>query len=132
MIKEAPLRTCVCRQVGPDINPTALSRSEDHVGQTLVNSIVADANPEPYRYGRPIRGRRVEGRRCAQHATTRQRKRDRKTTGDRDDERWTGNAVDLSIDDLKTDGRTLLGGIEFAQQVDGLYRSVLDVPASRA
>ncbi len=132
MIEEAPLPTRVCREIGPNINPTTLTLGEDNVCQTLVNSIVADANSEPYRRGPLIRARRVEGRCCAQNATAREWKRHRETTGDRDDERWAGYTVDLSIGDLKTDGWTLLGGIEFAQEVDGLHGCVLDVPAARA
>ena len=132
MIEEAPLPACVGGQVSSNVNPATLTLREDDVAQTLVDSVVADANAKPNRRGRPLRGRRIESRRGAPNATARQRQRDRETTGDWNNQRRTGHATYLSIGDLKTDRRTLLGGVEFAQEVDSLDWSVLDVPASRA
>jgi hypothetical protein len=42
------------------------------------------------------------------------------------------DAVNLPIRDPKTNRRSLLGTVEFAQKIDGLDRRVLDAPASRA
>lgn len=132
MIEKAPLPTCIGGQIGPDLNPAALARCEDDVGQALIDSIVADADSQPHGGCRPIGGRWLESCGRAQHATARQRKRNRETAGDWHDERRTGNAVDLPIGDLKAGRRPLLGGVEFSEEVDGLHRSVLDVPACRA
>jgi hypothetical protein len=40
-------------------------------------------------------------------------------------------AVNPSSGDIKAGGRPLLGAIEFAKEVDGADRGILDVPASR-
>ena len=132
MVEEAPLPSSVCGEIGAHIHPTALSWGQDDIRQTLIDAIVADANPEPHGCCRSVGTRRRERSKRPQHTMTGKRERNSETTGHRCDERRTRHTVDFAVRDLKTERRPLLGCVEFAKEIDGLDRSLLDVPASRA